>query len=132
MRHSIPAPGMGAVMRRRGESVFCAGAGGSRRKRPRRRPCKNRRTQAAFERTARWLRRERRRVRKRSAVLKQPPMRERQQPGAQKNYSTRPSKSYSVAPVIRTRTNLPTLSGRDECTTTSPSTSGESNSVRPM
>ncbi len=44
---------MGAVMRRRGESVFCAGAGGSRRKRPQRRPCKNRRTRAAFERTAR-------------------------------------------------------------------------------
>ena len=51
---------MGAVMRRRGESVFCAGAGGSRRKRPQRRPCKNRRTRAAFERTARRLWREER------------------------------------------------------------------------
>jgi len=42
------------------------------------------RAACAFERTARRLPRERRRVRKRPVVLKQPPMREREQPGAQK------------------------------------------------
>ncbi len=42
-------------------------------------------SRAAFERTARRLPRERRRVQKRSAVLKQPPVREREQPGARKN-----------------------------------------------
>ena len=71
------APGMGAVMRRWGESVFCAGAGGSRRKRPQRWPCKNRRTRAAFERTARPAPREWRQAGGRSVVPKRLPMRRR-------------------------------------------------------
>ena len=77
------APGMGAVMRqrhavglpwRRGDqwgATHATFAG-------------QEQAAAAFERTARPAPRERRRVRKRSVVLKQPPMRERRRRGAQK------------------------------------------------
>ncbi len=58
------------------------------------------RTAAAFKRTARRAPRERRRVRKRSVVLKQPPMRERVRPGAQKNIIPERN-SLAVKPEIR-------------------------------
>ncbi len=51
----------GSGISRRGGRVFCSDAGGSQRKRPQRRKCKNRRTQGEFKRTAR-----RRHVRKRA------------------------------------------------------------------
>jgi len=50
---------------------------------------KNRLARAEFERTARPAPRERRRVRKRSVVLKQPPLRERERRGALKNVTTK-------------------------------------------
>ncbi len=50
----------------KGRMSFCAAGRGSQRKRPWRRHCKSQRTQAAFERTARRLRREERLARGRS------------------------------------------------------------------
>ena len=71
----------GSGMSRRGGRVFCSGAGGSRRKRPQRRKCKNRRTRGEYKRTARRTPRDCAAVR---TTVKQRGMQERRRPGALK------------------------------------------------